>query len=166
MTRFREDVINLKPKTVVINAGTNDIAENTGMYDEDVTFGNIVTMVELAQLHGIRVILSSVLPAKRFSWRPAIEPEEKIAHLNARIRKYAKEHQIPYADYYSALVSPKDRSLKEGHSVDGVHPNAQGYAVMEKVILPLLKGFTACSTKSETIVYSLQITDYEDIRTF
>jgi hypothetical protein len=63
-------------------------------------------------------------------------------------------------------VSPKDRSLKEGHSVDGVHPNAQGYAVMEKVILPLLKGFTACSTKSETIVYSLQITDYEDIRTF
>ena len=108
------------------------------MYDEDVTFGNIVTMVELAQLHGIRVILSSVLPAKRFSWRPAIEPEEKIAHLNARIRKYAKEHQIPYADYYSALVSPKDRSLKEGHSVDGVHPNAQGYAVMEKVILPLL----------------------------
>lgn len=166
VTRFREDVINLKPKTVVINAGTNDIAENTGMYDEDVTFGNIVTMVELAQLHGIRVILSSVLPAKRFSWRPAIEPEEKIAHLNARIRKYAKEHQIPYADYYSALVSPKDRSLKEGHSVDGVHPNAQGYAVMEKVILPLLKGFTACSTKSETIVYSLQITDYEDIRTF
>ncbi len=64
---------------------------------------------------------------------------EKIAHLNARIRKYAKEHQILYADYYSALVSPKDRSLKEGHSVDGVHPNAQGYAVMEKVILPLLK---------------------------
>ena len=84
-------------------------------------------------------ITTSVLPAKRFSWRPAIEPEEKIAHLNARIRKYAKEHQIPYADYYSALVSPKDRSLKEGHSVDGVHPNVQGYAVMEKVIMPLLK---------------------------
>ena len=139
VTRFREDVINLKPKTVVINAGTNDIAENTGMYDEDVTMGNIITMVELAQLHGIQVILSSVLPAKRFSWRPAIEPEDKIAHLNARIKQYAKEHHLPYADYYSALVSRKDRSLKEGHSVDGVHPNAKGYEVMERVIMPLLK---------------------------
>ena len=101
--------------------------------------GNIITMVELAQLHGIQVILSSVLPAKRFSWRPAIEPEDKIAHLNARIKQYAKEHHLPYADYYSALVSRKDRSLKEGHSVDGVHPNAKGYEVMERVIMPLLK---------------------------
>lgn len=138
VTRFREDVINLKPKTVVINAGTNDIAENTGMYDEDVTMGNIITMVELAQYHKINVVLSSVLPAKRFTWRTHIQPEDKIVSLNARIRKYAEEHNIPFADYYSALVLP-DRSLKEGHSVDGVHPNAKGYEVMEKIILPLLK---------------------------
>ncbi len=139
VVRFREDVINLKPRTCVINVGTNDIAENTGTYNEDVTMGNIITMVEQAQMHGIRVILSSVLPAKRFSWRPAIQPEDRIASLNARIRKYAEEHHIPYADYYSALVSETDLSLREGHSNDGVHPNAKGYAVMETVILPLLE---------------------------
>lgn len=138
VTRFREDVINLNPKTVVINAGTNDIAENTGVYDEDVTMGNIITMVELAQYHRIQVVLTSVLPAKRFTWRTHIQPEDKIVSLNACIRKYAEEHHIPFADYYSALAAP-DRSLKEGHSVDGVHPNAKGYEVMEKIILPILK---------------------------
>lgn len=139
VTRFREDVINLKPKTVVINAGTNDIAENTGIYDEDITMGNIITMVELAQYHNIKVILSSVLPAKRFSWRPDIDtPEEKIISLNNRIRKYAVENHIPYVDYYAALVAP-DRSLKAEYTHDGVHPNKKGYEVMEKTIMPYLK---------------------------
>lgn len=139
LSRFREDVINLHPAVVVINAATNDIAENTHPYNPDRTFGNIVSMVELAQANGIKVVLSTTLPAGSFGWNPAIKDgPEKISALNQRLRTYAEEHGIPFADYYSHLLAPDGRSLDKRYSEDGVHPNSAGYEVMEGVIMDVL----------------------------
>lgn len=136
LTRFREDVINLKPEIVIINAGTNDIAENNHNYDEEITLGNIVSMVELAKANNIPVILTSVLPAKRFGWKPSIQGiEGKILSLNQRIQSYADQHAIPYADYYD-VMHDDSMAMKEGLSYDGVHPTLEGYKVMEETILP------------------------------
>ena len=137
LVRFRQDVIDLHPTVVVINAGTNDVAENQGPYDEDYTLGNIISMTELAQANGISVVLTSVLPAAGFRWRPAItDAADKIAALNARIRAYAAEKGIPYVDYYSALVvDDPSRALNPAYSNDGVHPVAAGYVVMEPLLL-------------------------------
>lgn len=135
LLRFREDVINLSPDVVVINAGTNDVAENTGAYNEEYTFGNIVSMVELAQANKIKVILTSVLPAASFGWNPKIkDAAAKIASLNNRIRTYAEKHHIPYVDYYEKMVSGEDKALNPAYTKDGVHPTADGYVVMEQLI--------------------------------
>ena len=140
LVRFREDVINLQPKLVVINAGTNDVAENTGPYNEDYTFGNILSMVELAQAHGIKVILTSTLPAAAFAWNPRIkDAADKIAALNARVREYAEEHHIPYVDYYQAMVYGENKALNPAYSNDGVHPTEEGYKVMEALIKPAIE---------------------------
>ena len=99
LLRFREDVIKLKPEVVVINAGTNDVAENTGPYVEEYTFGNIVSMVELARANDIKVVLTSVLPAAAFGWNKTItDAPQKIAALNKRIAAYAAEQGLPYVD--------------------------------------------------------------------
>lgn len=140
LLRFREDVVKLNPKVVVINAGTNDVAENTGPYNEEFTFGNIVSMVNIAKANKIKVILTSVLPAKGFGWRRDIkDAPEKIMALNARIKEYAKANKIPYVDYYSALVDTDGRSLPAKYSRDGVHPLPDGYKVMEALIQPVIK---------------------------
>ena len=142
LLRFREDVINLQPKVVVINYGTNDIAENTGPYDEDLTFGNVVTMVELARYHKMKVILTSCLPAAGFSWNASItDAMQKIRRLNARVQVYAKANGIPYVDYFTALLSPDGTGMNPDYANDtpGVHPNAKGYAVMESLLLPVIK---------------------------
>ena len=136
LVRFRQDVIDLHPAVVVINAGTNDVAENQGPYSEDFAFGNIVSMTELARANGIAVVLTSVLPAAAFRWRPAItDAADKIAALNARIKAYAEAQGIPYVDYYTPMVvSDASRALNPAYSNDGVHPTAAGYAVMEPLV--------------------------------
>lgn len=142
LLRFREDVINLQPRIVVINYGTNDIAENTGPYDEDLTFGNVLSMVELARQHKIKVILTSCLPASGFGWRPSItNAMQKIRHLNARVEAWAKANKIPYVDYFSALVTADGTEMNPAYAQDkpGVHPNDAGYAVMEGLLLPVIK---------------------------
>lgn len=139
VVRFRPDVINLKPKLVVINAGTNDVAENTGPFDLQTTFGNIVSMVELAKANKIKVILTSVLPAAKFSWNKGItDAPDKIEALNALIKEYAKKHKIPYVDYYTPMVTGPERALNPAYSQDGVHPTAEGYEVMEALIKPVI----------------------------
>lgn len=139
VVRFRPDVINLKPKLVVINAGTNDVAENTGPFDLETTFGNIVSMVELAKANKIKVILTSVLPAAKFGWNKKItDAPDKIEALNAMIKDYAKKHKIPYVDYYTPMVSGAERALNPAYSKDGVHPTAEGYEVMEALIKPAI----------------------------
>lgn len=140
LLRFREDVIKLSPEKVVINVGTNDIAENTCPYNEEYTFGNIVSMVELARANKIKVVLASILPALGFSWRKDItDAPDKIVALNARIKAYAEAEKIPYVDYYSAMVYGEKRELNPAYTYDGVHPTAAGYEVMEALVEKVLK---------------------------
>lgn len=139
LLRFREDVINLKPKLVIINAGTNDIAENTGPYDIDITFGNIASMAEIAKANKIKVILTSVLPAAGFRWNKKItDAPDRIEALNAKIKEYAKANKIPYVDYYTPMVTGAERALNPDYSKDGVHPTLEGYIVMEALIKPVI----------------------------
>lgn len=141
LVRFREDVVNLNPKVVVINAGTNDIAENTGPYIEERTLGNIISMVEIARANKINVILSSVLPCSKMYWSGARDVAQKIESLNKRIAEYAKKNKIPYIDYYSAMVEGEDRSLNHNYTQDGVHPNVAGYDVMEPLLVDAVRKF-------------------------
>lgn len=139
LLRFREDVIKLKPEIVIINAGTNDIAENCGPYVEEYTYGNIISMVELAKANGIKVFMSSVLPASAFKWNPSVEDAvSKIKSLNGRLREYAEKNDIPYVDYYGKMVDA-DGSMISGYTRDGVHPNPEGYSVMESIVKPLIE---------------------------
>lgn len=135
LARFRDDVVNLTPYAVVINAGTNDIAENTGPYNQEFTLGNIKSMAEIAQANNIQVILSTVLPAGAFGWNPAItDSVEKIEALNAEIKKYAEENNFIFIDYYSQLKDDKG-ALKSNFGDDGVHPNDECYKLMETIVL-------------------------------
>jgi lysophospholipase L1-like esterase len=129
LLRFRADVIDLKPQVVVILAGTNDIAGNTGPSTLEMIEANIMSMTELAKSNGISVILCSVLPARDFPWKPGLEPAEKIAALNLMIKNYADKNGILYLDYYSAMVDER-KGMKAAYSSDGVHPNEAGYMVM------------------------------------
>lgn len=138
LCRFRADVIDLRPKAVVILAGTNDIAGNNGPIDNEHIAENIVSMAELALAAGIRPILCSVLPAAQYPWRPEIESvPEKIRALNDRLRQYATERGLTWVDYYSAMDAG-DGSMRSEYTRDGVHPTPEGYAVMEAVIRPAL----------------------------
>lgn len=143
LLRFRQDVIDLKPAVVVILAGINDIAQNTGPYSVEDTSGNIFSMCELAKQNGIKVIICSVLPAIDFPWKPGLDPAQKVIALNTILKAYAAKHKLEYVDYFSAMVNEKEGLKEELGSTDGVHPNEAGYAVMEpilqKSILKLLK---------------------------
>ena len=130
LVRFRTDVIDLKPAVVVILAGTNDIAGNTGPSTLKMIEDNIVSMTELAQANGIKVILSSVLPVFDYPWKPGLEPAEKIVTLNKFLKNYAEKNGAIYLDYYSSLVDER-KGMKEEYASDGVHPNKAGYKVME-----------------------------------
>ncbi len=131
LLRMREDVIKLKPRVVVINAGTNDIAENANVYDPEITLGNIISMVQLAQANNIKVVLGSVLPTNHFRWNPDItDVAGKVTDLNNRIKNYADANHIPYIDYHTALKD-KDNGLDVKYGEDGVHPNIEGYHIME-----------------------------------
>lgn len=129
LIRFRPDVIALQPKVVVILAGTNDIAGNTGPATLEMIEDNLASMAELAKAHGIRVVLASVLPAAQYSWAPGIQPAEKIAVLNQWIKQYAETNGFTYLDYYAPMADDAG-GLKKAYSEDGVHPNSAGYQVM------------------------------------
>jgi len=139
LLRFRNDVIDLHPTLVVINYGTNDIAENTGTYDENQTFRNVCAMCEMARGAGIRVVLTSTLPHGGFLWNQKItDAMAKVRSLNARVRKYAESEGITFVDYFSSMVSSDGTRMREDLSSDGVHPNADGYSIMEHLLLPVI----------------------------
>jgi multidrug efflux pump len=127
------DVIKLQPKVVVILAGTNDIAGNTGPSTLEMIEDNLYSMTELAQFHGIRVVLCSVLPAADYPWRPGLNPAPKIVELNRRIKEYAQKHHAIYCDYFSAMAD-ENNGLPKKFSEDGVHPNKEGYAIMAPLV--------------------------------
>ena len=129
LVRFRQDVIALKPAVVVILAGTNDIAGNTGPSTLEMIEDNLASMAELARANGIEVVLSSVLPVFDYSWRPGLEPAPKIVALNAWMNQYAATHGAVYLDYHSAMADER-QGMKAELSGDGVHPNEAGYRVM------------------------------------
>ena len=133
LVRFRSDVVNLKPKVVVILAGTNDIAGNTGPTTLEMIEGNIASMVEIAKANNIKVVLCSLLPAYDYPWKPGLEPAQKIIDLNKRIEDYALKNEIIYVDYFTSMVDNRN-GLKKEYSEDGVHPNLAGYKVMEPIV--------------------------------
>lgn len=129
LLRFKTDAINLKPKVIVILAGTNDIAGNTGPTTLKIISDNIFSMAELAKANGIKVILSSVLPAFDYPWKTGLQPAEKIVKLNKLIKNYAAKNGIIYLDYHSAMAN-EQMGLKDAYTYDGVHPNKTGYQIM------------------------------------
>ncbi len=129
MIRFRPDVIDLEPEVVVILAGTNDIAGNTGPSSLDMIMDNLKSMAELARANDIKVILCSVLPAYDYPWRPGLRPDEKIPALNEMIKAYALQNNFIYLDYFASMVDERN-GLKDKYTYDGVHPNEAGYLVM------------------------------------
>ena len=141
LLRFRADVIDIHASTVVILAGINDIALNLGgEYNEDATFANIQSMVELSWHNGIRPVLCSLLPSYYLRWRPEVTDSlDKVENLNARLKAYCARHGITYVDYSAAMVGPDGRSIREELSNDTVHPHAAGYAIMEALLLDTLK---------------------------
>ena len=139
LLRFRQDVVDLHPKYVVILAGTNDIAGNFGEIDLDKTFYNIVTMCQIAKANKIKPVLCSVLPATKYSWRPMVtEVAEKIMQLNSMLQAYAKKNHIKYVDYHSVMTNEQG-GLSEHLAKDGVHPTKEGYDIMKGILLKALK---------------------------
>ncbi len=130
LVRFRQDVIALKPKVVVILAGTNDIAGNTGPSTLEMIFDNIKGMAEMAQANGIKVVLSSTLPAFDYPWKPGLEPAPKIIALNKMIQGFCEVTEHLYLDYFSAMVDERG-GLPKKYAADEVHPTKEGYALME-----------------------------------
>jgi lysophospholipase L1-like esterase len=133
LIRFRADVIALKPSAVVILAGINDIAGNTGPATLDMITNNIFSMIDLAKANNIKVILCSVLPASDFPWSPNQNPATKVMALNSLLSSYAVANAIPFVDYYSAMVNDQN-GLPKTFSADGVHPNKVGYEIMAPIV--------------------------------
>ncbi|MGH7602914.1 MAG: SGNH/GDSL hydrolase family protein [Gemmatimonadaceae bacterium] len=142
LVRFNQDVVALKPKVVVILAGTNDIAGNTGPSTLEMIEDNLRSMTEVAKANGIRVVLSSVLPVFDYAWRPGLEPAPKIIALNAWMKQYAAKSGSVYLDYHSPMKDARD-GLRADLTNDGVHPTEAGYRVMaplaEKAIAEALR---------------------------
>ena len=129
VVRFRQDVIDLHPKAVVILGGTNDVAGNMGPMTPEMTEDNWRSMADLAKANGIRVIFASITPSTDFWWHKGLKPAEKIRTLNAWLKGYCESQGLTYLDYYSTLTD-EDGGMKKEFTVDGVHASAKGYAVM------------------------------------
>lgn len=130
LIRFKQDVVHLKPKIVIINAGINDIAGNTGLSTPEMIQDNLSSMCEIAKANNIFVIMASVLPAYDFPWRKGLEPAQKVVDLNNWIKEYADKNELIYLDYFTPMADERN-GLKAELTYDGVHPNLAGYKVME-----------------------------------
>ena len=139
LCRFREDVVKLAPKYVVILGGTNDIALNNGPMSVEDTYNNIVSMCEIAVANKIKPVICSVLPSRGYHWRPEVtDVPDQIIRLNAMLKAYAAKHRAMYVDYHSAMKDAEN-GLPESLSYDGCHATLEGYKIMEDIILRALK---------------------------
>lgn len=137
LLRFKQDVVNIGATTVVILAGTNDIAGNRGPSTLEMIMDNISSMCEIAKAHNIEVILCSLTPVKKYSWAPNITPDIIVPEFNKMLKEYAKENEITYVDYFKKLVDKtpgNENGMIPEYTIDGVHCSEAGYAVMEKAI--------------------------------
>jgi lysophospholipase L1-like esterase len=130
LVRFQQDVVHLHPAAVLILAGTNDIAGNTGPSTPQMIEDNFTSMADIARASGIKVILTSITPAYNYPWKPGVDPVPTIREVNAWLKDYCAKQGLTYLDYYSAMSDEKG-AMKPGLAKDGVHPTAQGYAIME-----------------------------------
>lgn len=142
LIRFQQDVVALKPAAVVILAGTNDIAGNTGIETQEMIQDNFRSMANIADANGIKLILSSTLPVDDYAWRRGLQPADKVRALNAWMKDFCAAHHYVYLDYYSALATPEG-AMKPGTSKDGVHPTAEGYAIMAPLAQAAIDGALA-----------------------
>jgi lysophospholipase L1-like esterase len=133
LVRFRQDVIALQPKVVVILAGTNDIAGNTGPSTLEMIEDNLASMTEIARANGIRVVLCSVLPVFDYPWKRGLEPAPKIMALNAWMKDYAAKHDAVYVDFHSEMQDER-HGMKAEYTYDGVHASEAGYRVMARIV--------------------------------
>jgi lysophospholipase L1-like esterase len=133
LVRFRQDVIALKPTAVVILAGTNDIAGNTGPSSLEMIEDNLASMTEIAQANHIRVVICSVLPVFDYPWRPGLDPAQKIVALNSWIKTYAARVGATYVDFHSAMADDR-QGMKADLARDGVHPTEAGYKIMAPLV--------------------------------
>lgn len=138
LVRFRQDVVELNPSVVVILAGINDIAENTGPTTLEAILNNFKSMTEIAQANGIKVILCSTLPAAKFPWRPEINPTQKVVNLNKMLKKYADESGAYYLDYFSATVT-EENGLQKEFTYDEVHLTRVGYQFIEPMVVEAIE---------------------------
>jgi lysophospholipase L1-like esterase len=129
LVRFEQDVVHLHPAAVLILAGTNDIAGNTGPSTPQMIEDNFTSMAEIARASGIKVILASITPAYNYPWKPGVDPVPTIRELNAWLKDYCAKQGLTYLDYYSAMADEKG-AMKPGLAKDGVHPTSAGYAIM------------------------------------
>ena len=133
LIRFKPDAIDLKPDAIVILAGTNDIAGNTGPSTVRMITDNIFSMAELAIAYDIIVVLASILPVYQYSWADdVIDPPSMIDSVNSKIKEYVENQGLVYLDYYSSMVDDR-KGLKLDYTGDGVHPNEAGYKVMSAI---------------------------------
>ena len=134
LNRFDADVLTLAPEAVIILAGINDIAQNTGYISISETFNNIILMADLAKKHNIKPVLCSVLPANELPWRSEIKPAGLVIELNQKISAYCKANDLVYLDYFSSMVG-KNKELRSELTYDGIHPDKEGYIIMEELLL-------------------------------
>ena len=133
LIRFKPDAIDLKPDAIVILAGTNDIAGNTGPSTVRMITDNIFSMAELAKAHEIKVVLASILPVYQYSWvDDVLDPPSIVDSINRKIKEYVENQGLVYLDYYSSMVDDR-KGLKLDYTGDGVHPNEAGYKVMSAI---------------------------------
>ena len=133
LLRFYEDVVALNPEVLVLKAGINDIAENTGVYSQKNTLNNLMAIAQLARANKIKVIICSVLPVSEFPWRKELNPGDKVISLNNELKKFAASNKFYYLDLYSFVVDD-NKGMKSEYASDGVHPTVAGYKVMEPLL--------------------------------
>ncbi len=133
LLRFRQDVVDHHPGAVVILAGTNDLAGNSGPETVSMIVGNLESMADLAHANNIAVVLCSMTPTDHYPWKPGIFPAKDIQTINAALQQYAEAHHFIYADYFSAMAGPEG-TMSKTLSGDGVHPTAAGYAIMRPLM--------------------------------
>ena len=138
LARFDNDVVGQNPDVVIILAGINDIAQNTGYRSVPDIFKNIIEMVSLAKAAAITPVVCSVLPANVLPWREEVSPADLVVKLNFMLKDFCSENNIIYVDYFSEMVG-LEKELRKELTYDGVHPDKNGYLVMQKILLDVVK---------------------------